>query len=205
MTAGIAAFAGVLGGTVAPVSSDAIQSGARIWGSPVDRLTIVLEVNHRPFSATAPSATVAARILGSRAQGWAVGAMLSYKTDGFAELAGEIEGGVLLSVERRGFHADTNFVFGGGVEEEELDGEWKFRAGYDVNRFVRIGVDGRMRYRVGGDTLLPGKRLGDALGGPEVLFGYKNFFLSASGGPSTVGVKSGLGWTTALTVGGALL
>ena len=64
--------------------------------------------------------------------------------------------------------------------------------------------DGRFRYRPGGDKYLPGNRVGDAIGGPEVVFGYEHLFLAVSGGPSTVGVTSGLGWTATSTIGGAL-
>src|SRR3954468_15816271 len=63
MTAGAAGYLGVLYGQPNP-SSDKLpgktlpQAGARVWGSPVDRLTLTLEVDRRDFSAATPSATI---------------------------------------------------------------------------------------------------------------------------------------------------
>jgi len=190
------------------------------WGSPVDRLTIVLEVA-RPLddkacggkdkpcvaaNAAKPAATVIGRILGSRKQGWALAAALTYRTDGFAEFGGELEGSVLFSLARGGFHFDTNATFGGAVtdEAEEADGELKVRAGYDVTSWLRVGVDGRFRYRLKGAQSLPGNRLGDAVAGPELLFGYKHFFAAIDGGPSTVGISRGIGGTVLGTLGTAI-
>jgi hypothetical protein len=151
----------------------------------------------------APSATVQVRLFGSRAKGWALAAALTYKGQSFDALGGEIEGSVLFSVERGGFHFDTNATFGHDLDGEEADGEVKMRLGYDVTSWMRLGLDGRFRYRVTGDNLLPGNRQGDGVGGPEVLFGYKWFFLALSGGPSTVGVAQGLGVFGQTAIGGA--
>jgi hypothetical protein len=217
LSGGIAGFVGVVGspenGDPAQVghgikSGDAAQlgGGARIWVSPLTRLTIIAQIDRDYFGKAAPSATVAVRILGSRAQGWALGAAVTYKTEGFDELAGEVELSTLFSAMGGGWHADANLVLGTGFgegEDSELDGEIKLRAGYDVARWLRVGFDARGRYRLAGDGALPGNRIGDLVGGPEVVMSYDHFFLAASTGPSTVGVAGGLGWSGTGTFGGA--
>src|SRR5262249_39801162 len=139
-------------------------------------------------------------------QGWALAAQLTYRTDGFAEFGGEVEGSVLFSLARAGFHLDTNLTFGGAADpdEHEADAEVKVRAGYDVTSSLRVGLDGRFRYRVLGAQSLPGNRLGDAVAGPELLFSYKHLFVAADGGPSTVGVSRGVGGTVLGTIGTAI-
>jgi len=174
---------------------------------PLPRLTIIAQIDRDYFGKAAPSATVAVRILGSRAQGWALGAAATYKTEGFDELAGEVELSMLFSAMSSGWHADANLVLGTGFAEQtdaELDGEIKLRAGYDVARWLRVGFDARGRSRLGGDGALPGNRLGDFVGGPEVVVSHDHVFFAVSTGPSTVGVASGLGWSGTGTLGGAL-
>jgi hypothetical protein len=208
MTAGAAGYVGVLYGQPNPTSQGPgktlPQGGARLWGSPVDRLTLSLEVDRRDFSAPTPSATIAVRIFGSRAAGWAIGAAATYRAEGFAHVVGELEGAILASFSRYRLHADLNVIFGGAFAEPEMDSEVKLRLGYDVTSWMRIGADSRFRMRVGNGKLLAGGRTVDAVGGPEVLFGYKHFFTSVTGGPSTVGVAQGFGWSATTTVGAAL-
>jgi hypothetical protein len=208
MSAGVAAYVGVLHGQPNPsgdLSGKTLaQGGVHIYGSPIDRLTLSFDVDRRDFSTPAPSATIAVRILGSRAQGWAFGASASYRTEGFANVAGEIEGALLLSFAKYRLHADLNGVFGAAVKEHEMDSEVKLRLGYDVTPWMRVGADGRFRMRVGDGKYLAGGRTVDAVGGPEVVFGYKYFFAAVSGGPSTVGVARGFGWGATTTLGAAV-
>jgi hypothetical protein len=226
MTMGALGYGGVLGAPAASspgtglVNSLSGGGGARIWGSPVDRLTIVLEVARPlddkacggagkpciPANAAKPSASVIGRLLGSRQAGMALSAELTYRTDGFADFGGEVEGSMLFSLARSGLHLDSNVTFGGAVDpdEREADGEVKLRLGYDVTSWFRVGLDGRFRYRLLGEQTLPGNRLGDAVGGPELLFSYKHLFVAVDGGPSTVGVARGVGGTVLGTLGTAL-
>ena len=161
-------------------------------------------MDRRDFSAATPSATVAVRIFGSRAAGWALGAAATYRAEGFGHIVGEMEGALLLSFAQRGFYADLNGIFGAAFAEREMDSEVKLRIGYDVTPWLRIGGDSRFRMRVGGGKFLAGGRSFDAIGGPELLFGHKNFFAGVSGGPSTVGVAQGFGWGAITTFGAAL-
>lgn len=207
-TGGAAGFFGVVGGATAARDGGTSDfgGGARLWVSPLDRLTLHAEVDRRAFGdEAAPSVGVSVRIAGDRARGWALGGLLSYRTEGFAEIPGEVETAALVSFARGRIHTDANFVFGTGVEEREMDGELALRVGYDLTTWLRLGADGRFRYRVAGDKGLPGDRAGDAVGGPEALFGYKSFFLAVGGGPSTVGISTRLGWNATTTIGGALL
>jgi hypothetical protein len=206
-TAGAAGYAGVLTGAAVPAASGASSTqatgGARIWGSPVDRLTIMLAVDRRYYDKAAPSATAIVRIFGDRDRGWALGLMATYRTDGFAELGGEIEGGLDFSVARSRFRADANLVVGGEPDGGDADGELRLRLGYDATRWLRIGADGQFRYKLAGAALLPGGRVADAVVAPELLFGVWHFFIAARGGPTTVGVGKGIGWTATTTLGGA--
>src|SRR5262245_11917927 len=83
MSAGTAGYVGVLHGQPNPTGvgpgKTLPQGGARLWGTPIDRLTFSLEVDRRDFSAPTPSATIAVRILGSRAAGWALGLAATYR------------------------------------------------------------------------------------------------------------------------------
>lgn len=209
MSAGAAAYVGVLYGQPNPNGEASAgktmpQGGVHIFGSPIDRLTLSFDVDKRDFSSPAPSATVAVRILGSRAQGWAFGASASYRTEGFAHVAGEVEGSLLLSFARYRLHADLNGTFGAAVKEPEMDAEVKLRLGYDVTPWMRVGADSRFRMRVGDGKYLAGGRTVDGVGGPEVVFGYKYLFAALSGGPSTVGAAKGFGWAATTTLGGAV-
>jgi hypothetical protein len=180
--------------------------GLRIWGSPIDRLTLFADAerrdegNNRRF---APSASVQVRILGDHAHGWALGVLGRYKAEAFAELGGEAEFGVLGSYERRGLHLDGNVVFGKAFEEGESDGELLLRFGYDVLPYLRVGAEGRGRYRMSGDVSLPGGRVWDGFLGPQVLGHYGSFFGALTAGPSNVGIVQQTGWLAILTVGGA--
>ncbi|APR80283.1 Hypothetical protein A7982_05630 [Minicystis rosea] len=200
---GAAGYGGIFGRAGAGVDTKPV-GGGRVWGSPIDRLTIRVDIDQGVSGEVAPSFTVQGRIFGDRARGWALGALLSYRFEGFAEVAGEIEGGLLFSVARNRMHLDANVIVGGGIEEHEVDGEIKLRVGYDVTPWLRVGADSRFRYRLGGDKFLPGGRVGDGIGGPELLFAWKNFFLDLTGGPSTVAVVEGIGWTVNGAIGGAL-
>jgi hypothetical protein len=205
-SAGAAGYAGVLGLSRATPGTQAVEpgGGARLWASPVDRLTVLVELDRRYYADFGPAVTGMVRIAGDRRRGWAVGAGLTYRADSFAELGGELEGAMHLSFARAGFHSDVNVVAGGGLEESEADGEVKLRLGYDVTSWMRVGADGRFRHRLSGTRTLPGGRTDDVMGGPEVLFGYRNLFMALAGGPSTVGVASGYGWTGTGTFGAAV-
>lgn len=199
-SAGASGYAGFVGESRPLPGTRAYEpgGGARIWASPVDRVTVLVELDKPYFREFAPSVTGMVRIAGDRRRGWALGVGVSYRAESFAELGGELEGGLHFSVARSGFHSDLNVVFGGGLEEAEggeSDGEVKLRLGYDVTSWMRLGADGRFRQRISGDKTLPGGRLSDAMGGAEALFGYKNFFWALAAGPSTVGVARGYAWT----------
>jgi hypothetical protein len=208
MSAGVAAYVGVLYGQPNPTGDPSAgktmpQGGVHIFGSPVDRLTLSFDLDKRDFGTPTPSGTIAVRILGSREQGWAFGAAASYRTEGFANVAGEVEGSLLLSFAKYRLHADLNGTFGAAVKEHEMDSEVKLRLGYDVLPWMRVGADSRFRMRVGDGKFLAGGRTVDAVGGPEVVFGYKHFFAALAGGPSTVGVARGFGWGATTTLGAA--
>jgi hypothetical protein len=177
--------------------------GVRVWGSPVDRLTILADGERRETSGEfAPSASLQVRILGSRDDGWALGGLGRYKAEGFAELGGEAEFALLGSYARYRVHFDANAVVGTAFEEKESDVEGLVRAGYDVLSFLRVGGEGRLRYRIAGDITLPGGRDWDGIIGPQVLGHDGPIFGAVTGGPSTVGLTQKVGWAAIATLGG---
>lgn len=177
--------------------------GVRVWGSPIDRLTLLADGERRETTDEfAPSASVQVRILGSRPEGWALSGLVRYKAEGFAELGGEAEFALLGSYARHHVHFDGNAIVGTAFEEEERDVEGLARAGYDVLPFLRIGGEGRIRYRIAGDITLPGGRTWDGIVGPQVLGHYNAFFAALTGGPSNVGIVDKVGWAAIATVGG---
>jgi hypothetical protein len=204
--------AGTIGGAGYGESSGPFQAspspqfggGLRIWGSPIDRLTLFADAERREEGERkfAPSASVQVRILGDRARGWALSLLGRYKAEAFAELGGEAEFAVLGSYARRGLHLDGNAIVGVGFEDEESDGELLGRVGYDVLPFLRVGGEARGRYRLSGDVSLPGGRSWDAFLGPQVLGYYDAFFGALTAGPSNVGIAN-TGWLAIATIGGA--
>lgn len=180
-----------------------LGGGVRVWGSPVDRLTLLADGERRDTTDEfAPSASVQVRILGGRPQGWALAGLARYKAEGFAELGGEAEFGVLGSYGWYHAHLDVNVIVGTAFEESESDAEGLVRGGYDVLAFLRVGGEGRLRYRIAGDVTLPGGRSWDAIVGPQLLGHYEAFFGALTGGPSTVGIVSKVGWAVIATAGG---
>jgi hypothetical protein len=179
--------------------------GLTLYGSPLNRLTLLGTAERRPNGEFAPSASLAVRILGSVEDGWALGAMGTYKAEGFDQLEGELEFGALFSLLQKRWHFDLNAVAGGGLEEsEELDAEAKLRVGYDVVDWFRLGIDSRARYRLRGPVALAGGRSGDIVAGAQAIASWSQFYAAILAGPSTVDVASGVGFATSLTAGGML-
>jgi hypothetical protein len=204
---GDAATLGVSGFTETRASSSRTQGlangGLRVFGTPIDRLTIMLDAQRREENNEfAPSLTAQVRLLGSTKEGWALSALGRYKTEGFAEFGGELEGGVLFSASNLGFHVDTNLIAGGDFDGGESDGEFLARGGYDLTRFLRVGAEGRGRYRLSGTAKLPGNRAWDAFGGAQLMAFADHYFGAVTAGPSTVGISDSIGWSIILNVGG---
>lgn len=185
--------------------------GGSVWGSPVDRLTLIADGARDIFGNFAPSAAAIVRIVGRPNDGFSLGALGKYKVDGFAigpknEMESEIEAGLLLSYVRYGWHLHANAIGGRGLGDDgEMDTETRVRIAHDLGDIVRVGLDGQARVRVAGDTRLPGNRTWDFAGGPQLLVGTGHFFGALTAGPATMGMLSGVGWTGVLSFGGATL
>ena len=204
LTLGAAGF-GEARGSANASAQPHLGGGLRIWGSPIDRLVLVLDAQRRDSNDQfAPAVTAQIRIFGSESEGWAVSVLGRYKTEGFASIEGEIESGILVSVSQRGFHFDGNIVAGGDFDGKEGDGELLNRAGYDVLPFLRLGAEGRGRYKLAGKAELPGNRDWDAFGGPQVFAFADHYFAAATGGPSTVGLTDRVGWSVIASAGGVM-
>jgi hypothetical protein len=179
------------------------NGGVRVWGSPLDRLVFVFDAQRREENDQfAPTLTGQVRLLGSTSDGYALSLLGRYKTVGFADLEGEVEGGALFSMARAGFHLDTNVLGGGDFDGGESDGELLARGGYDVRSFLRVGLEGRGRYRLSGSHPLRGNRRYDAFAGAQAMAFADHYFAALTAGPSTVGIVDKLGWSVILNAGG---
>jgi hypothetical protein len=182
--------------------------GGTVWGSPVDRLTLVGDGARDQFGNFAPSAAAMVRLLGDPAQGFTLSALGKFKIEGFGvgpndELESEVELGMLLSYARQGWHLDANAIGGHGTGDDgDADAEGRLRIGRDLGDLVRVGADGQARYRLAGAAPLLGGRTWDFAAGPQLLVGQSHFFGSLTAGPATMGVASGIGWTAIASVGG---
>jgi hypothetical protein len=176
--------------------------GLRLWGSPLQRLVLIADVARRDNGEFAPALALQVRFWEN--ERWALGALGRFKSEGFAEIEGEVELGLLGSYDAGPSHLDLNVIVGRGFDEAETDGELALRVGRDVLGSLRAGLEGRVRYRLTGDQLLPGGRKWDAVAGPQLSVGFDPFFASLLTGPTNVGVVSGVGWIGLLTFGGAM-
>jgi len=201
---GAAGF-GEVRGSAAQGSDPRLGGGIRLWVSPIDRLLLVLDAQRRDSNNQfAPAATAQVRIVGSEREGWALGALARYKTEGFATLESEVEAGLLGSVNRNRLHVDLNLVVGGDFDGQEGDGELLVRGGYEVLPFFRVGAEGRGRYRVAGNTDLPGGRTWDVFAGPQLFAFSDHYFGALTAGPSTVAMVDRLGWSAIACAGGVM-
>jgi hypothetical protein len=179
-----------------------LGGGIRLWGTPIERVTLLVEAVRRDNGELAPALTLQGCFWND--QSWAFGALGRFKSEGFAEIEGELELGLLGSYDAAATHVDLNAIIGRGFDEAETDGELALRVGRDVWGGLRAGVESRVRYRLTGDLALPGGRKWDIVGGPQLSASFDRFFASLLTGPTTVGVVSGVGWEGLLTFGGVL-
>jgi hypothetical protein len=188
-----------------------LGGGLTLWGSPIDRLTLIGDAARNQTGNFAPSAAAVVRIFGRADDGFSLGAIGKFKVEGFGvgpknEMESEIESGLLLSYSKLRWHFDLNAITGFGTGDDgEIDTEGRLRIGRDLGNFVRVGIDGQARYRVSGATALVGNRNGDFMGGPQVLIGGGHFYGALTGGPSTMNITSGIGWAAVAAIGGSTL
>jgi hypothetical protein len=197
-----------------------VGGGLTLWGSPIDRLTILGDGQRDLFGNFTPSMAVVVRILGTRGEGWSLGALGRFKVEGFGsgtptgagtpashpgEVESEVETGLLASYARRGgVHLDLNAIAGMGTGDDgEVDAEARLRLGYDLSDLLRLGIDSQARLRLNGPRYLPNGGTWDFAAGPQAILGSKNFFASATTGPTTMGLLTDrVGWNAIVSVGG---
>ncbi len=200
-------------GSIASDQRGLAAGGATIWGSPIDRLTIIGDAARNTYGNFSPSVGVVVRLLGTPRDGWSLGALGKFKVDGFAggptkdEMESELETGLLLSFARRGWHLDVNAISGFGLGDDgEIDFEGRLRFGREIGKFVRVGADGQARFRLAGPKYLPNKKTWDFSAGPQLQIGSKHFFGALTAGPATMGLFSEkVGWNAMVSVGGSTL
>jgi hypothetical protein len=184
-----------------------VGGGATAWGSPIDRLTLVGDAQRDAFGNFAPSFAAVVRLVGAAERGFSLGALGKFKVDGFHagaehdEIESEVEAGLLASYAGAATHLDANLIGGHGTGDDgETDVEGRLRAGRDLGRFVRLGVDSQLRVRATGPRVLG--RTWDFVAGPQVVVGTRSFYASLTSGPTTVGIADGVGWSGLVSVGG---
>jgi hypothetical protein len=200
-------------GLVAPGQDGVLGGGGAVWGSPFERLTLIVDGQRNLSREFSPSAAAVFRIYGSGDEGFALGALGKFKVDGFAggpdrdEIESEVELGALVSYRTDGWYADLNAIGGRGTGDEgETDAEGRIRFGRDIGSFARLGFDGQMRMRLAGPRYLPNGRTWDFAAGPQAVLTWGQFYGSLTAAPTTMGlVTHDVGFTAMLAVGGAAL
>jgi hypothetical protein len=201
-------------GLVGPGQRPTAGGGVTLWGSPIDRLTLVVDAPRDVYFLDhfAPSAAAIVRLLGKPGEGFSLGLLGKYKVEGFGtdpdgNTEHEVESGLLLSYVHRGLHLDLNAITGFGLADTgEIDTEGRLRFGYDLTSLFRVGFDAQGRYRVSGDKALPNGATADFAGGPQLLIGNGHVFGALTAGPATMGLTkaNAVGWTAVASLGGAL-
>ncbi len=205
-TVGVMAYGLGLGGRGQKAT---LGGGGAVWGSPIDRLTLIGDGSRNVVGNFAPSATAIVRLLGTPGDGFTLGALGKFKVEGFGtgpggETESEIESGLLLSYAKYGWNMDLNAITGFGTGDDgEIDTEGRLRLNHSIGNLVRLGIDGQARYRAAGAKKLPGNRNGDFAIGPQVIVGSSNFFGAFTTGAATMGIVNQVGWTSILSIGGS--
>jgi hypothetical protein len=199
-------------GLAASGQDTSVGGGVTVWGSPIDRITLIGDAPQDVSGRFTPSVAAIGRMLGGAKEHYSLGALGKWKAEGFGvgphgdEIESEIEGGLLFSLDQAGFHLDSNALAGVGTGPAgEADAEARLRFGYDVHRLVWLGVDGQARLRLAGPKYLPNGRIWDFAAGPQITVGQSHFFGAFTCGPATMGLVSDtVGVTAVLSAGGAL-
>lgn len=197
-------------GIIAAGQDSIASGGGTVWGSPIDRLTLVVDARRNLSRNFSPSAAAIFRLIGDGREGLTFGALGKFKIDGFAagprndEIESEVELGALFSYASGGWCADVNAIAGRGTGDEgETDAEARLRLGRALGSSVRVGVDGQARIRLAGPQYLPNGRTWDFSAGPQVLVYMGNLFGSLTAGPTmTALLSTNIGWSAMLAAGG---
>jgi hypothetical protein len=206
MTLGVRAYSQGLIGS----GQDAVGGGgATVWGSPVKRLTLLVDAQRSITRNFSPSAAAVVHLLGDGREGLSLGALGKYKVDGFAggphgdEIESELELGALVSFASGPWQVDTNVIAGRGLGDDgETDAEGRLRMGYDLGAYVRFGFDGQIRQRLAGPRYLTNGRTWDVAAGPQLIVQRGSLFGALTTGPSTVGMlNENIGFFGTLAVG----
>jgi hypothetical protein len=187
-----------------------LGGGGAVWGSPLDRLTLIVDGQRNLSREFSPSAAAIFRLHGDGREGMSIGLLGKFKIDGFAagpshdEVESEIELGALVSYRRYGWSIDANAIAGAGTGDEgETDAEGRLRLGRALGSHWRVGLDGQLRARVGGPRYLPNGRTWDFAAGPQVAATFNQWYGSLTAGPATTGlVSNDVGWIAVLSLGG---
>jgi hypothetical protein len=200
-----ALFAALSGmGTAASNGVSSTTTGGFRLGGTWNRFTVHGLIARDIEQKWSPTLAAHVRLLGSLEQGYALGVLAQYKTDGFSEAGGEAEFGLTGGFKRGGFVTEINTVIGTGVEEKEageVDGEGKLRLGYMPVPVVFLGAEGQIRKRFAGDRLLPGNKTFDYAVGPQVRASLFGLIGSLTVGTTTMGTGEAVPFGF-LTIGG---
>jgi hypothetical protein len=197
-------------GMVAAGQDGTVGGGGAIWGSPIDRLTLIVDGQRNLSREFSPSAAAIFRIYGDGREGFSLGALGKFKIDGFAggpdrdEVESEIEIGGLVSYRDAAWYLDANAIAGRGTGDEgETDAEGRLRFGRELGEHVRLGIDGQVRARLAGPRYLANGRTWDFVAGPQAAFDWRQFYGALTAGPTTMALATrNVGWSAIVSVGG---
>jgi hypothetical protein len=198
-------------GLMAAGQDRVLGGGGTIWGSPMRRLTLVVDGQRNLSREFSPSAAMILHFYGDGADGLSLGALGKFKIDGFAggpshdEIESELELGALVSYRATSWYLDANAIVGQGTGDDgESDIEGRLRLGRALGSYVRLGFDGQVRARIAGPRVLPNGRTWDFAAGPQAMVAWDRWFGSVTAGPATTGLVSrNVGWLAMLSVGAA--
>jgi hypothetical protein len=196
-------------GLVAAGQDRVVGGGGAVWGSPLRRLTLVVDGQRSLSREFSPSVAMIVNLYGDGAKGFSLGALGKFKIDGFAagpshdEVESEAELGALVSYRGESFYLDANAIAGRGMGDEgETDAEGRLRLGGRLGTYVRLGIDGQVRARAAGPRLLANGRTWDFAAGPQAAWSWDRWYGSFTAGPTTMGLVSrNVGWVATLAIG----
>ncbi len=163
-----------------------LNGEVQVWG-PV---RLVLRVDNVFASGTDaghpgkshPGIGAAVQLLDERQHGVASSMYVSYKTEGFSELEGEIEALVSFGKQLGAVHGTLNLAYGQDPEGAERDGEAALGLHIEPVHGLFTGVVGRFRDALGSNGDKATGILRDALGGASATYVVGRFGVTATAG-----------------------
>jgi hypothetical protein len=139
-----------------------------------------------------PSVGLRVAILSELKNGLDLAAGIRYRSEGFTETEGEIEGALAIGARIRSLMLLGNLAYGQDPEGRERDGELRFALLTRLGSRVLVGLDSRARLNLASNGAGPnGEPRFDAVGGPAATVVVGPVGLLLNGGGSVVQLSGG--------------